>query len=226
MKFNFKIDNYDNLERRKDFGVDYITLHLDELTDDFKRASGDYNAELVKRLNELSDSFDRKIKFIELWFDGYNQSVKGKSNAFSFVPNTNSLLAVARKIEKEIGGKVTNDGTIRLYGSNDLSLHADSAYKDSSKENFIRLINVSRMKRILDAIMDEQFKHFSTHDNYYIKSREMHDFMWKWNIDFNNDIFNHKKVDDDTLESCWEFYQEIKNDLDNVLRKIKKFTSD
>lgn len=217
---NFDIKQFDKNSNKIEYWQ--VVENLDEYANMINEAIKSYPNDIVERLDKVDEQYEKEKLIINAWYDKYSSMVKGKKYGDIFEPNTNSLKSVVRKMETELDTRIINE-KVYLQSSEPFILYVSYAYNQDGREDLLERIKVGRVYEKIKVIMAEKQVYFYTHDNYEVKSKEMHDFMWNWNIDFNNKLFNKQLVDDETLEKCWEFYQEIKKELETVNKKIIEF---
>lgn len=203
--------------------TEYVDDNLDTLLQGIELAKEDYPQSVVQDLDRIKARLDKEVVAINLWFDKYAKTVKGQMNNGVFNPNKVSVRSVAKKIAQESNIE-ERDYYISLQGERDgFNLLSSTNYLEEAKPKVLRRILVNMVERMLLLIAREQQKYFMEHDNYESKTREMHDFMWNWNMDFNNKIFNRQQVSDEELEKAWDFYLDLKTEMEDISKRVTAF---
>ena len=196
--------------------LNLIREHKEQISQDIIDAMPEYSEDLQKSLHDIHTEAVVRADLVNFIVADV-ESGKLKMEEDGVTIKKASLLASIRRFKKDNvyidDYLTTTEGVVPLGITDDRnrSTRLYLAHIVGNAPSYLTCIERDALCKTIKEIGKYQREYFNTNDEYTIKHREMHGFMWDYRIVFDNDIFNDVDVTEEQLNASYDTYTSIRN---------------
>lgn len=198
----------------------YGMSELKQINERINDVLNQYDEKTVEEVENLGSKYQIRedfIKGLKLEFD--NDKIKMNEGTLfdgEKSPKTVSLKSAIKRVGKKVDMNTsfvdyTNYGNYTL--SNGIGNSYDISLTDvNNNEIYEEKLVTNRKVEIVNKVLElakAQYTYRNTHDDYYIKYREINEFQGRTGIIISNDIFNNREVEENKLEGIYKAYKDV-----------------